>query len=341
MRGGRAHAVSVRRPRGASQAPRAVRARRGRRGETVLRTVETRGKEVAVTQVQVELVLNSRAMIGEGPVWDHQRLHLLWVDIAGNALHEFDPASGVDTVTDVGQPISAVGLRADGGLVAALRDGFGILRSDRGRIDELIDVEKDRPANRMNDGKCDCRGRFWAGTQAVDHTRGAGSLYCLERSDGRLRVSRKLPGLTIANGLDWSSDNTRMYYIDSVTQRIDMFDFDADRGALRNRRTFVAIPPAEGLPDGMTVDSEGYLWVALFGAGRVRRYDPDGRIDMEIRFPVSLVTSCAFGGAALDKLYVTTARHRLTADEAAAQPTAGGLFVCQPGPRGRPSYAFG
>jgi len=294
-----------------------------------------------VTRHIAELVLDRRARIGEGPVWDQQHERLLWVDIPANALHEFDPRSGKDTVTDVGQPISAVGICAPGGLVAALRDGFGFLAPGDYGISELIEVEKDRPASRMNDGKCDSRGRFWAGTMAWDHTPEVGSLYCLERSSQRSRLSAVLTGLTVANGLDWSPDDRRMYYIDSPTQRVDVFDFDAAEGAISNRRTFVEIPRAEGLPDGMLVDSEGYVWVALFGRGKVRRYTPSGEIDMEIGVPVTLVTSCAFGGPQLDQLYITTARHRLTPEEAMAQPTAGGVFVCRPGPVGRPPFSFG
>jgi len=288
-----------------------------------------------------ELVLDSRATIGEGPLWDQKRGRLLWVDIPANALHEFDPRSGTDTVLDVGQPISAVSICASGGLVAALRDGFGFLPPGDHRLSDLIDVEKDRPASRMNDGKCDCRGRFWAGTMAWDHTPEVGSLYCLQRSSQGFSLSVALTGITVANGLDWSPDNRGMYYIDSPTQRIDMFDFDAERGSVSRRRTFVDIPHADGLPDGMLVDAEGYVWVALFGRGKVRRYTPSGEIHMEIDVPVTLVTSCAFGGPHLDELYITTARHRLTPEEAAAQPTAGGLFVCRPGPVGRPPFSFG
>lgn len=292
-------------------------------------------------QCAADLVLDSRARIGEGPLWDQKRGRLLWVDIPANALHEFDPRSGTDTVTDVGQPIGAVGICERGGLVAALRDGFGFLAPGHHSVSELIEVEKDRPANRMNDGKCDCRGRFWAGTMAWDHTPEVGSLYCLQRSSQGFRLSAVLTGLTVANGLDWSPDNRRMYYIDSPTQRIDIFDFDAEQGAMSHRRTFVEIPRADGLPDGMLVDSEGYVWVALFGRGKVRRYTSSGEIDMEIRVPVTLVTSCAFGGPHLDELYITTARHRLTPEEAMAQPTAGGVFVCRPGPVGRLPFSFG
>jgi sugar lactone lactonase YvrE len=288
-----------------------------------------------------ELLIDARATIGEGPIWDETRQRLLWVDIPKNHVHFFDPSSGASATKDLGQPVGAVAICSGGGLIAALRDGFGFLPADSDRILDFIEVEKDKPANRMNDGKCDCMGRFWAGTMATDHTPAAGTLYRLERSGSGFTLLPMLDGITIANGLDWSPDNKRMYYIDSATQRIDMFDFDAERGTLSGRRPFVEIPASEGLPDGMTLDAEGCVWVALFQAGKVRRYSPSGTIDMEVRVPVSLVTSCAFGGRDLESLYITTARHRLTAEEAAVQTTAGGVFVCRPGPIGRKPFSFG
>jgi sugar lactone lactonase YvrE len=287
------------------------------------------------------LLIDTRSMIGEGPVWDEARQRLLWVDIPNNLVHSFEPSSGSSASIDLGQPVGSVALCPDGGLVAALRDGFGFVRPGSSSISELVEVERDKSANRMNDGKCDCMGRFWAGTMAVDHTPEMGTLYRLERGGGGLALSPMLGGITIANGLDWSPDNEKMYYIDSATQRIDVFDFDAERGTLRARRPFVEIPAAEGLPDGMTVDAEGHVWVALFRAGKVRRYSPRGSIEAEVRVPVSLVTSCAFGGPGLEYLYITTARHRLTAEEAAVQTAAGGVFVCRPGPVGRQPFLFG
>jgi sugar lactone lactonase YvrE len=287
-----------------------------------------------------ELLIDARAMIGEGPVWDAVRQRLLWVDIPNGRVHSFDPSSGASVSKDLGQPVGSVALCTDGGLVAALREGFAILRAGSDPIWQQLEVEKNKPENRMNDGKCDCVGRFWAGTMATDHTPGVGTLYRFERSGDGFMVSPMIAGITIANGLDWSPDNKRMYYIDSATQRIDIFDFDADLGALSGRRPFVEIPASEGLPDGMTVDSEGCIWVALFRAGKVRRYSPRGKIDMEVAVPVTLVTSCAFGGPALESLYITTARHRLTAAEATLQTTAGGVFVCRPGPLGKQPFSF-
>jgi sugar lactone lactonase YvrE len=193
----------------------------------------------------------------------------------------------------------------------------------------------------MNDGKVDSRGRFWAGTMAGDHTPAQGSLYRLQRSNGAYEVSPMVGGITIANGLDWSPDNRILYYVDSATQRIDRFDFDAESGTLSNRRPFVEIPAAEGLPDGMTVDAEGCIWLALFRSGSIRRYSTAGKVIMEVKVPVALVTSCAFGGSGLDELYITTARHRLSPAEALEQPTSGGLFMCRPGAVGRQPFLFG
>lgn len=295
-----------------------------------------------VPTVKADLLVDARAMIGEGPVWDSRNGCLLWIDIAAGAIHAFDPRDATAHSIGLGQPIGSLGLRAGGGLVVALRDGFGILEADTSVPLRLIDVEKDRSANRMNEGKVDSQGRFWAGTMAVDHTRGQGSLYRFQEGPGRgYEVARMVGDITIANGLDWSLDNRTLYYIDSATQRIDRFDFDPHTGDLSNRCPLIEIPPREGLPDGMTVDAEGHIWVALFRAGIVRRYSPSGKAEMQVVLPASLVTSCAFGGREFDELYITTARHRLSPEEAASQPTAGGLFVCRPGPVGRPPFLFG
>jgi sugar lactone lactonase YvrE len=291
--------------------------------------------------ITAELIDDARATIGEGPVWDDRSQRLLWVDIPAGLVHWLDPTTGKNASLEVGQPVGAVGLGADGGLVAAVRDGFALFASGRSTMSRLLPVERSVTGNRMNDGKCDSRGRFWAGTMAIDHTPNAGTLYRLDRTDGDEAVSVIFSGITVANGLDWSPDNRLMYYIDSPTQRIDVFDFDRESGALANRRVFVEIPAADGLPDGMTVDAEGHVWVALFRGAKVRRYRPDGEIDLEVKVPVTLVTSCAFGGRNSEDLYITTARHRLTPKEAAEQTTAGGVFVCRPGPVGRLPFRFG
>jgi sugar lactone lactonase YvrE len=190
----------------------------------------------------------------------------------------------------------------------------------------------------MNDGACDRAGRFWAGTMALDERPGAGALYRLDR-DGR--VETMLRPVTISNGIDWTGDDRRMYFIDSPTQSVDLFDFDATTGAIANRRTFVRIPPDAGVPDGLTVDAGEGVWVALWGGGAVHRYTPDGALDCVVRLPVTHPTSCAFGGDDLRDLYITTAAIALDARERERQAHAGGLFRCRPGFVGREPNRFG
>jgi len=294
----------------------------------------------AYSLMKAELVQDARAEIGEGPVWDDRSGRLHWVDIRAGLVHRFSPSDGSDLVLDLGQPVGSLGLGARGGLVCAIRDGFGLVPDAAARIETVIEVEKAVTTNRMNDGRCDPAGRFWAGTMSAEQQPGAGSLYRLEQVGTELVPQRVLGGLTIANGIDWSPDGRLMYYIDSPTQRVDVFDCDMDTGTISNRRVFAEIPKADGLPDGMFVDAEGAVWVALFRAGRVRRYSPAAAVIQEVEVPVTLVTSAAFGGADLGDLYITTARHRLTADERGRQIHAGSLFCCRPGPTGRRSHRF-
>ena len=230
--------------------------------------------------MKAELAQDARAMLGEGPVWDQRSGRLHWVDIHAGLVHRFSPADGSDFVLDAGQPVSAVGLGADGGLVLAIRDGFGLVEAGSDRVGEVIEVEKEHTGNRMNDGRCDPAGRFWAGTMASrwEDEPCAGALYRLERTGGCLVATEILSGITVANGIDWAPDGRHMYYIDSATRRVDVFDFDTGDGTLRNRAVFAAVPAAEGLPDGLVVDADGGVWVALLGAGRLRRYSPSARI---------------------------------------------------------------
>ena len=285
----------------------------------------------------IELVVDAHAALGEGPLWDDRSGTVWWVDITGEAVHATDPTTGRDEIFAVGQPVSAVGLRATGGVILALRDGFAALDQDSGRVELLAPVEADNPANRMNDGKVDPVGRFWAGTMAFDERPGAGALYRLERD---LSVVKVLQHLTCSNGLDWTDDHRTMYFIDTPTRRVDRFDSDPVSGAISGRRTSIEIPPDAGWPDGMTLDAEGFLWVCLYDGWAVHRYAPDGRLDQRIELPVAQVTSCAFGGPALEELYITTAQEGFPPGGRPEQPHAGGLFRCRPGVRGRLSHRF-
>jgi sugar lactone lactonase YvrE len=279
-------------------------------------------------RLDAEIVLDAHAELGEGPAWEAANRKLIWVDIKASRVHRFDPATGEDQTLDVGQHVGAAVPRAAGGLLLALRDGFA--RFAGGSVSSIAKVEAERPENRMNDGKCDPRGRFWAGTMADDERAGAGTLYRLDEGG----VTPMVTGVTISNGLAWSADERTMYYIDTPTGGVDAFDYDADSGSISGRRRVVTLPEGNGTPDGMTLDDDGCLWVALWGGWGVHRYLPDGTLDMVIPLPVKQVTSCAFGGEGADELYITSAAIGLSAEERDAQPHAGALFRCRPGVTG-------
>jgi sugar lactone lactonase YvrE len=269
--------------------------------------------------------------LGEGPVWDERTDALLWVDILRKRIHVWQPASGAHRELQADRPVGAVVPRASGGAVAAVGQGFAHVDLDDGRIEPFEDLGLDDPSIRMNDAKCDRRGRLWAGTMSETLAEGAGALYRLD-ADGAL--SLVVPGVTVSNGLDWSPDDGTMYFVDTLRHGVDAFDFDADTGSLSNRRRVVDVHEREGLADGLTVDTDGCIWVALCFGGVVRRYTPDGRLDATVRLPVTMATSCAFGGDGYRTLYITTGRTTLPDDELRRQPLAGSVFRVEPGVHG-------
>jgi sugar lactone lactonase YvrE len=287
--------------------------------------------------MDIAIALDVRAELGEGPIWDRGRGTLLFVDIPPGEVHEFDPASGIHRVFEVGQPIGALTPTVKGDWLIAARDGFIRLDPATGATRLVAVVEADRPDNRMNDGYCDARGRYWAGTLSMTREREAGALYQL---DPGLRVTRMLDRVTTSNGIDWSPDQRLMYYVDTGTRRIDLFDFDLAGGLISNRRAFVDIPEREGKPDGLIVDADGCVWLALWGGGAVRRYAPDGRLVGTIALPVTHPTKCAFGGPDLSDLFITSAREPLSDAERVSQPHAGSVLHCRPGVQGRPVTPF-
>jgi sugar lactone lactonase YvrE len=282
-----------------------------------------------------ELLVDFKSFIGEGPVWDARIGRLAWVDILEGRLY-LTARDGATRTIQLPSPVGCLVPRASGGWAVALADGFWSVAEDAA-VARLADVQSDRPDLRFNDGKCDPQGRFWAGTMALDHRPGAGALY---RLDADLTVHRMLDDVSISNGLDWSLDGRTMYYVDTPTHRIDQFAFDPATGAISDRRPFVIIPEADGNPDGLTVDAEGAIWLALWDGWVVRRYVPDGTIEREVRLPCSEVTCPAFGGPDLDELYITSAWELLSEAQHAREPLAGGLFRARPGVRGRLPNAF-
>jgi len=289
----------------------------------------------------LEVVLDSHAILGEGPSWDDVSGRLLWVDIVRQEIHRFDPRTGRDERVRVEQPVGAAVVRAGGGYAAAVRDGFALVDPQTGHVELIAPVELDLPGNRMNDGKCDSLGRFWGGTQAVDHTPAAGALY---RLDIDRTVHLVVDDVGISNGLGWSPDDRTMYYIDTAANRLDAFDFEASAGTVSARRCLAPLAPEEGGGDGLTIDAEGFIWVALWDGWALHRFAPDGRLDRAVRFPVSHVTSCCFGGPNLDELYVTTASMTETgpfdAERLAREPASGSLFRLRPGVKGLPTHPY-
>lgn len=282
--------------------------------------------------MNIDIALDARVELGEGPLWDAARQCLWFVDIMRGHVHRFDPAAATDRVYEIGQPVGAVAVRERGDLVCAVRDGFARLDPDTGAVGMVAEVEAGNPRNRMNDGYVDARGRFWAGTMSMDREREKGALYRLD-PDGT--VTKHLSNVTTSNGIDWSGDSRLMYYVDTGLPRIDLFDFDLERGVLANRRPFVTIDPAEGKPDGLIVDAEDHVWVALWNGGRLHRYAPDGTRVLTVTLPTPLTTKPAFGGPDLMDLYVTSAFIALSAEARAASPSAGALFRLRPGVGGR------
>jgi sugar lactone lactonase YvrE len=232
--------------------------------------------------------------------------------------------------------------RSDGGLVLACEEGFARLEED-GTFAVVAEVAVDARSSFLNDGKCDALGRFWAGSVGIagDGNAAAGS-GGLHRLDGDGSVTTELRGLSLANGMDWSPDGRTFYLIDSLSGSIDAFEFDLADGRLGRRRPAVelGLAPGRGFADGMCVDADGCLWTAIWGAGEVRRYTPDGVLERTLAVPVSQPTSCVFAGPALDVLVITSAWHRLAPAQRAAEPHAGGIFCCRPGVSGLPAHDY-
>jgi sugar lactone lactonase YvrE len=271
--------------------------------------------------IQAEHFISIGSKLGEGPLWHPQQELLYWVDIEGHCFHRFSLDTLIHESIPVGQPVGCLAFRKSGGLVLALRDGLGFWDPDHKKLEIIQNPEAERENSRFNDGRVDRKGRFWAGTLGDDaHS----SLYRLD-PDGSLHVMES--GISISNGIGWSPDNSLMYFTDSPAGVIYVYDFDLETGSISNPREFVRVPPEDGVPDGLTVDQEGYVWSAHWDGWRVSRYDPEGGVDRVIYLPIQRPTSCAFGGPNLDQLFITSAWTGLSEAERKDQPFAGDLFM--------------
>jgi sugar lactone lactonase YvrE len=292
----------------------------------------------AKSSVSVELVVDAKRILPEGPIWCAATRRLYWVNILGSELHWYDPATKQDSFADVGSHVGTVVPRAKGGVTLAIQSGFAHFDPASKKLTKLAQPEADHPGIRFNDGKCDPAGRLWAGTLSYDNAKGVGALYRLD-ADGSVTVMER--NISCSNGLAWDLEKKRFYYIDTPTRAIAAYDYDNATGRISNKRMAVTMAPEEGWPDGMCIDVEGKLWVAHWGGSQVVRWDPEtGKAIARITTPVSQPSACAFGGDKLDRLYITTAREGMKPEQIAKEPTSGGLFVCDPGMTGRPQPTF-
>jgi sugar lactone lactonase YvrE len=276
-------------------------------------------------RLTADVAYKAQAEVGEAPVWDPERQALVWVDMPAGRVHLCRAAGGLESF-DVGAYLGAALPAAGGGWLLADATGFRQL-SVTGEVTTVLPVHPGTPGMRFNDAKCDPMGRAWAGRMSYDKTAGVGALYRLDPGPAATAVRC---GLTVPNGLGWSPDSKTMWFADSANPWLEAFSYDVTAGHIApgNVHRTVALPPGS-VPDGLCVDADGCVWVALWGGGVVLRYTPQGTLDARVELPVSLVTSCAFGGADGTTLFITSARRGLSAEGQAREPLAGAVFALQ------------
>jgi sugar lactone lactonase YvrE len=283
--------------------------------------------------MDIECVVNDQNLTGEMPTWC-PRTHLLWwIDVRKPAVYSWNPETKAKKTYPLPekQAVGSFAFRERGGLLLALRDGLYGYDPASGKLDVLHNPEADKPDNRLNDGKCDRKGRFWLGSMLDTKREPKGSFY---RFDADYRCTFQFNEIVIPNAVAFSPDDRTLYFGDTTKQMIWAFDFDLEDGVISNRRVFKDLTGQPGRPDGATVDAEGYLWNAEFNGKRIVRYAPDGRVDRVIEMPASNPTCCGFGGKNLDILFVTTSSGGYTPERRAAEPHAGGLLMLDVGVRG-------
>jgi len=292
-----------------------------------------RSDPLSVVRISPDVVVDAQAQLGETPIWDAVRQALVWVEIQAGRVHRTRVDGSTETVLEIDGSVSFAIPTADDGLLVGHRSQIDVCIN--GSSEALTSVAGGE-FGRLSDGKCDARGRLWTGGISYNPARSPACPLVRVDPDGSVRT--RLSGVSASNGIGWTMDDDRMYYIDSMRQTVDVFRFDLEAGDISDRRVFAAFPPTQGLPDGLTVDDEDGVWVALYGGSRVVRYTAGGDLDRVIEMPVRRVTSCAFGGSEGDILFITSDGRE---GEEPLEPHAGALFACRPGPRGTRSDRFG
>lgn len=284
------------------------------------------------------VVGQTRSSIGESPTWSPDEGALYWVDIVEPAIYRLKAATGAVESWRMPDLVGSIAVRRRGGLLVALRGRLAGFDPSSGSLETLIRLEQDRPENRCNDGRCDRAGRFWVGT--MHHERrgeAAGSLYCF---DAAHRLRRVIEGVEVPNGLAWSRDGATMYFADTFRRQIETYAFDTKTGEIGARRVFAEFKDGPSRPDGSAVDAEGYLWSAVYGGACLHRYAPEGRLDRVLPLPVTQPTSCAFGGADLAVLYVTSASRGLAPSALSTETLAGAVLAFDVHVTGFPETPF-
>ncbi len=280
-------------------------------------------------------IVQSQNIIGEGPLWNVEEQAIYWVDILGKKIQRYYPRTEKYEVFDTPIQVGLMAFREQGGLICGTEDGFYFWDTISQKMEFVSHPEKGKEGARFNDGKVDRKGRLWAGTMTP-----AGATSTLYRLDPDLQVSKMVENVTISNGIGWSPDNNTMYFVDSIRYVINAFDYNHESGEISNQRPFVQMDADFGIPDGLTVDSEGHVWCAIYNGWKVMRYAPNGQVSAEIKMPVSKPSSCMFGGKNLDELYITTISDGLTAEQKAREPMAGDLFMVKTEVKGLPEPDF-
>ena len=282
--------------------------------------------------MQTKLLLDAKATLGEGPVWDAKTQTLYWLDILEKRIY-------IETriLAQLDDLIGCLAPRKNGNLILGTRLGFANLNPDSVQLTVLAALDSELPTNRLNDGKCDPAGRFIAGTMDMGEENPSGALYSF---DGK-QVTRLLSGITISNGLAWSVDHKTFYYIDTPTREVKAFDYDLATGQIANPRAVIHVPESIGWPDGMTSDTDGNLWIAIWGGAQITQWNPStGKLLEQIQVPALHTSSCVFGGKDMNELYVTSARTGMSEADLKKYPLSGGLFKVETKVTGMPTFEF-
>lgn len=287
----------------------------------------------------VKSFLDTQCQLGEGAIWNSKTGELYFIDIEGKKLFTFNESTKKLSIFDVDERIgTVVPTHNPNKVIIALQNGIFEFDLKLKEKTLLSNPEKNRTKNRMNDGKCDPVGRLWVGSMHLEQVKGAASLFKIE-PDGSFETM--IEKVTISNGIVWSIDESTVYYIDTPTGQVQAFDYDRTSGKIINRKPIITVPESMGYPDGMTIDTEGMLWIALWNGNAVTRWNPDtGELISKIEVPAHNVSSCAFGGENLETLYITSASVDMTDEEKKKWPQSGNVFKVKPGVAGVKAFHF-